>query len=96
MGFWKKLFGGGGDETAAEAGAAGPTESYKDYTIRATLMSTGGEYQLAGTIEKEIGGELKRYQFIRADKFSSKEDATSATFGKGRQLIDEQGDGIFA
>jgi len=96
MSFWKKLFGGGGDDSGAGSGAGAPEEQYKAYTIRATLLPAGSEYQLAGTIEKVGDGETKRYQFIRADKFSSKDDAVAATFGKGRQLIDEQGDHLFS
>ncbi len=58
-------------------------------------MPVGSEYQLAGLIEKEIDGELKSYKFVRADRFSSKEDVVSFALAKGRQIIDEQGDGIY-
>jgi hypothetical protein len=58
-------------------------------------MTVGSEYQLAGTIEKDIGGELKTYKFVRADRFSSKEDVVTFSLAKGRQIIDEQGDAIY-
>ena len=70
-------------------------ESYKGYTIKAITMTVGSEYQLAGTIEKDIDGEAKSYQFVRADRFSSKDDVVSFSLAKGRQIIDEQGDAIF-
>ena len=54
-------------------------------------MPVGSEYQLAGLIEKEVDGELKSYKFVRADRFSSKEDVVSFALAKGRQIIDEQG-----
>jgi hypothetical protein len=91
MSFWKNLFGGGEKAEAAPP----PGEEYKGFTIRATPQSLGSEYQLAGTIEKEIGGELKTYKFVRADRMSSRDDAVSLALGKGRQIIDEQGEGIF-
>lgn len=96
MSFWKKLFGGGG-EAGAEAGAPAVVgeESYKGHTIKAITMMNGREYQLAGTIEKEIGGEAKTYQFVRADRFASREDMASLALSKGRQIIDEQGDSIY-
>jgi hypothetical protein len=92
MSFWKNLFGGGGDAKTAPAPSG---EEYKGYTIRATPMSVGSEYQLAGRVEKEIDGELKVHEFVRADRMSSREEAASFAIAKGRQIIDEQGDGLF-
>lgn len=98
MSFWKNLFGGGGGGNSSGA-SAGPEvvgeESYKGHTIKAITMMNGLEYQLAGTIEKEIGGELKTYQFVRADRFASRDDMAGIALSKGRQIIDEQGDGIY-
>jgi hypothetical protein len=94
MSWLSKLFGsGGGSEPRAPE--SGPEESYKGFTIRATTMPAGSEFQLAGTVEKDIDGELKTYPFVRADRFSSKTDAQSAALAKGRQIIDEQGDRVF-
>lgn len=96
MSFWKKLFGsGGGDDPSVGTGAGAPEEQYKGFTIRASLLPAGREYQLSGTIEKEVGGVMKRQDFVRADRFSSKEEAQSFTLAKGRQIIDEQGDALF-
>lgn len=92
MSFWKNLFGGGGE---ASEPAAGPGEEYKGFTIRATPMSAGSEYQLAGVIEKTVDGELKSYKFVRADRMSSRDEAVSFALAKGRQIVDEQGDGVF-
>jgi hypothetical protein len=61
MSFLKKLFGGGGDgstDKVATAGALGQ-EEYKGYLIKAIEMRAGSEYQLAGTIEKDVSGEHK-------------------------------------
>jgi len=93
MSFWKSLFGGG--SSGAEA-APPPGEEYKGFTIRATPMQVGGEFQLSGQIEKEIGGELKVHRFVRADRLSSRQDAVSFAIAKGRLIIDEQGDAMFS
>ncbi len=96
MSFLKKLFGGGGDAGAASSGGGAlDQEEYKGFTIKAVEMRAGSEYQLAGTIEKEIDGELKSHQFVRADRVSSKDDLIAMAFSKGRQIIDEQGERLF-
>lgn len=98
MSFWKNLFGGGGGSGSAGKSiepAVVAEEAYKGFTVKSLIMPVGSEYQLAGLIEKEIDGELKSYKFVRADRFSSKEDVVSFALAKGRQIIDEQGDGIF-
>ncbi len=94
MSFLKKLFGlGGGSEPAKPAPA--PTQDYNGYRIRAEPFESEGQYQTAGTIEKDIDGETKSHAFIRADRHPSLDIAVAFVFSKGRQLIDEQGDRIF-
>ena len=95
MSFWKNLFGGGAKDEGPTVDKSLGEESYKGFLIKAIEMKVGSELQLAGTIEKDIGGELKSYQFIRADRMSSREDVAALTLAKGRQIIDEQGEGIF-
>jgi len=94
MSFLSKLFGAPGGATAPAKAAA--EEEYKGYLIKATPTAVGGEHQLAGTIEKEVGGVLKMQTFVRADRLSTREEAASRAIAKGRQLIDEQGDGLFS
>lgn len=97
MSFWKKLFGGGEGGGAADAGGGElGREDYKGFLIKAVEMRAGSEYQLAGTIEKDVGGEHKTYSFVRADRIGSKDELISMALGKGRQIIDEQGEGIFS
>jgi hypothetical protein len=93
MSFWKNLFGGGGG-TSKEPELGG-AETYKGFTIRAKLMPVGSEYQLAGQIEKDVDGEKKVYDFVRADRFGSKEDVQVHALSKARQIIDEQGNMLF-
>jgi hypothetical protein len=98
MSFWKNLFGGGsggGSDAGGGGGALGPGEEYKGFMITPVAMSAGSEYQLAGRIEKDVGGEVKRHEFVRADRFASKDDAAAMAISKGRQIIDEQGERLF-
>jgi hypothetical protein len=91
MSFWKSLFGGGSPKVAK------PTrrEDYNGYTIEAAPVAEGGQYQLAGRILKTIDGVEKEHAFMRADRFTSFEDAENFVFVKARQIIDQSGDRIF-
>ena len=88
--FLARLFGG--------SAAAPPEEDaveYNGYRIRPTPFPRLGQYQTAGVIEKEIGGEVKEHHFVRAETHSSHEEAVAYTIVKAKQIIDEQGDRIF-
>lgn len=95
MSFLKKLFGGGSDKEATASGIDGQ-EEFEGYLIKAMLMRSGGEYQIAGTIEKDVDGERKVHKFVRADKVADKDDCVAMTLGKGRQIIREQGRTLFS
>ena len=92
MSFFKKLFGGGG--TAAAPKSVKSAE-HKGFTIEARPYKEGGQFQLAGVISKEIDGAHKEHTFVRADRFTSLEEAADIALVKGRQIIDEQGENIF-
>src|SRR5688572_24071346 len=64
MSFWKNLFGGGATSGEPAGDKVLGEESHKGFLIKAIEMKAGSELQLAGTIEKEIGGELKTYRFV--------------------------------
>jgi hypothetical protein len=92
MSFWKSLFSGG----AAGAGSASaPSVEHNGFTITAQPVADGGTYRIAGTITKEIGGAKREHKFVRADTFSSREEAISFSEVKARQIIDQQGDRLF-
>ncbi len=95
MSFLSKLFGGGDKKTVAAGDKVLGEESHKGFLIKAIEMRNGTELQLAGIIEKDIDGELKTYRFVRADRMSSRDDLIALALSKGRQIIDEQGTGIF-
>lgn len=94
MSFLKKLF-GGGDSSDGGQKVLGQ-EDYNGFVIKALDMRAGSEYQLCGSIEKEVDGELKVHSFIRADRIASADQVATATLAKGRQIIDEQGERVFS
>lgn len=90
MSFLKKLFGLGGESAAKEQVQKSTT--YEDYEIIATPYEERGKFQLCGIIAKEIDGVRKEHRFIRADQFTSMDDAVEMTFFKARQIIDQTGE----
>jgi hypothetical protein len=90
MSLWSALFG----RRAETAKAADPVE-YKGFIIRAAPYKNNGNYQTAGTIERETGGVRQEHRFIRADAYAAYDDAVAFTVNKARQIIDLQGEKIF-
>ena len=89
MSFLKKLFGGGG---AAKETAPAKTVEHKGFVIAAAPYKEAGQYQTAGVISKDG----KEHRFVRADRFAALEDAADHALVKGRQIVDEQGERMFA
>ncbi len=96
MSFWKSLFGGGGNSgnDPTKAKVVEQVE-YKGFTIAAQPYQEGGQFQVAGTISKEINGERREHRFVRADRFGAAEEAAGMMVTKAKQMIDQQGDKIF-
>ena len=94
MSFLSALFGRGGRGAADSEKPAAPVE-YKGFVIRAAPFKNEGQYQTAGTIEREVAGVRKEHRFIRADAFATYDDALNFTLGKARQMIDLQGERMF-
>ncbi len=89
----KKLFGGGGSES--DSVKISKSLEHKGFMIVAAPYKEGGQFQLAGIISKDVGGVRKEYRFVRADRFTSSDEAAEIALTKGRQIIDEQGEKIF-
>ena len=89
MSLFSKLFGGGGKSDPE------PVE-YEGFNIIPDPMPEGGKYRLSARIEKIVDGEQKTFLVIRADVFDSRDQAESLSIAKAKQVIDEQGDRIFA
>jgi hypothetical protein len=90
---WSRLAGGRGSESDGPPAAA---VEYKGYRIRPTPYRTNGLYQTCGIIEKDTPEGVKEHRFIRADTHQSRDDAIAFATSKAKQIIDLQGDRIFA
>ena len=87
MAFWSKWF----SSARPDCGKAAASLEYKGFTIEATPYKDGGQFQLAGRITKDG----KEHKFIRADKFTDRDEAASIAISKGQLIIDQQGDKLF-
>lgn len=94
MSFLSKIFGGGNKNKSTEPKPLG-SEEYKGYKIEAIEMKQGSEFILAGTISKTFDEDVKVKKFIRADRLTGQQQAADAAIKKGKQIIDQEGDGLF-
>ena len=92
MSWLKNLFGGGASSAVPKSLKSA---EHKGFTIEAQPYKEGGQFQLAGLISKEVDGARKEHRFVRADRFTSIDEAADFTISKGRQIIDEQGERLF-
>ncbi len=89
------LFSGGSRTPQAPQPAAVP-QAHGECMIHATPIREGNQFRLAGRIEKDVEGETLVRNFIRADVFTSLDDALDCTYRKARQIIDQNGPSLFA
>jgi len=94
LSFWKSLF-GFGRKQSGEAAAKAKQAEHKWFTIEARPYQDGGQYQTAVVISKDVGGVRREHKFVRADRFTTLDDAVEFCLSKGRQIVDEQGDRLF-
>lgn len=85
---------GGGNKEPKPAEAAEPVD-HKGFSIVAAPLKEGSQYKTAGSISKEIDGQLKSVQFIRADNHADRQSAVTHSERKGQQIVDEQGERMF-
>jgi hypothetical protein len=92
---WTRLTKGGGRKEPEAAPS--PAVEYKGFRIvPAPYPARAGQFQTAGTIEKDFPPEVKRHEFVRAETHGSREDAAAFAIAKGKQIIDEQGERLFS
>ena len=97
MSFLKRLFGGGSDGgKVEEPKPSGAALEHNGFRIVATPYKAEGQYQTCGVVSKEIGGVVKEHRFVRADRFAGLDDAVEVSLRKGQQIVDEQGERVFA
>lgn len=92
MSFLKRLFGGSSAPAAPKVAAE---ETYEGFHIAATPMPEGGQYRLAANLSKNVDGEERTHRLIRADLFTSEDEAATFAIRKAKQMIDEQGERLF-
>lgn len=91
-----RLFGGSSDKPAGGSKAKGKEEAHGVFVIRSQPISSGNQWRLAGFILKQDEAGEQTREFQRADTFTSRDEAEAAGIRKGKQIIDEQGDNLFA
>ena len=93
MGLFSKLL--GKKESDSEIPQT-ETVEYNGYQIKPAPRKQGGQYVTAGYICK-IGesGDVQEHHFIRADTHADIDSANQHAIFKGKQIINERGDGIF-
>jgi len=74
----------------------GEAVEYNGYTITPAPRTHEGQYLTAGIISKEFSEGLREQHFIRADFFTSWDDACAQAVVKGKRIIEEQGDKLFS
>ena len=95
--FLKNLF-GGADKSAAEPGMVkADGVEYKGFVITPSPIVEGSQYRTCGTISHTAeDGQVRQSQYIRADNHSSEQQAIDHAISKGKQVIDERGESLFA
>jgi len=93
-GFLSRLFGRSSDAAQGDE-PRGEGIAYKGCTIHAAPQKDSGGWRTAGVIVKPDTDPELEHKFIRADVFSSRDEAEACTIRKGKQIIDERGDRLF-
>ncbi len=94
--FFSKILSLFGGAAAPAAPKQVPPREYEGHRIFAEPIREGAQYRLAGRIEKDFDGEIRSRRFIRADVFTSEDDAVEFTFRKGEQIVQQNRASLFA
>lgn len=89
------MFSGGGKAAEAPAASIKPVE-HAGCIIHPAPIREGSQFRLAGRIEKDVEGETLVRNFVRADVFTSMDDAIEYTVRKAQQIIDQNGPSLFS
>jgi hypothetical protein len=85
-----------GDKDADDETSVEDAVEYQGYLIRPVPRKQGSQWLTSGVIVKQGDGEDQEHPFIRAETHGSKDQANDFAIVKGKQIIDEQGDRLFA
>jgi hypothetical protein len=70
-------------------------EIYKGFRIFAEPIKAAGGFRVGARIEKEIGGQHRSHNLIRADVCESEDTAREVSTRKAKALIDQRDDALF-
>lgn len=90
MSLFSRLFGASPDQKPDVE-----PESYKGFRIFAEPVKAAGGFRVGARIEKEIGGEIRSHNLIRADVCESEDTARDVSTRKAKALIDQRGEALF-
>ncbi|MDX8347703.1 HlyU family transcriptional regulator [Cognatiyoonia sp. IB215446] len=90
MSLLSRLFGSGQAKADTDR-----SETYQEMQILPEPMAEGSTYRLCARITQTKDGETREHVLIRADTFQDREAAVTASITKAKQMIDEQGEGLF-
>lgn len=95
-GLFGKILGSGEAEEVPRR--SDKAESHNGYMIHPLPQKADTQWRLAGRIVKAGVGDddEEEREFVRADTFPSREQAETFSLKKGRQIIDERGEGLFS
>ncbi len=94
---WRLFRGRSANDEGDRLGPIAAREHYNGYELLARPIREGGQWRLAGTVCRS-GDEAAGtgYDFVRADTMADHDDCVRMCLVKGRQLVDEQGERLFA
>lgn len=92
-GFLKRLFGSAANENEPQSDE--PDEVYKEVELFARPVKEGGQWRIAGMIRKRVDGTVVERKFVRADLLPDADAAKTATIGKAKLIVDQNGDGLW-
>ena len=90
MSWFSRLFNG----SSGEQPEAEPV-LHEGFRIFVEPVKESAGFRVAARIEKEVGGEVRTHQMVRADTLPTAEAAAEMTLRKAKSLIDQQGESIF-
>mgnify|MGYP000539584069 CR=1 FL=1 len=92
-GFFKRLFASAANENEPQGND--PDEVYNDVELFARPVGEGGQWRVAGTLRKQVEGQVVERKFVRADLLPDQETARTMTLAKARMIIDQNGDSLW-
>ena len=92
MSILSRLF---GNKSAENAPEKEDVVTYEGFTITPAPIKEGNSYRVSAKIQRDVDGEMKEHLLIRADTTANKDEAIETSLRKAKQVIDEQGLGVF-